>query len=250
MVWRRLQLDTDATRPSRSTPPSHCTKGKDTVTATDFPVLDDSVIQEFATALSHPDAVLTDRATLATHGHDFWGFGGTPGLILRPRTLDEVVAVVRVAGQHHIPLVTRGGASNCAGAMMPHLGRVLSALTMDQDLGIDSSTRTARFSRAHQHRPSAAVRPHGLCFSPDPVSAHLATVGGNIIENAGGPHALKYGVTYNHVIDVEVVLADGTVIHLSADDDGPRLAGRPHRFRRARWESSPRPPWRCARSRR
>ena len=91
------------------------------MTATDFPVLDDSVIQEFATALSHPDAVLTDRATLATHGHDFWGFGGTPGLMLRPRTLDEVVAVVRVAGQHHIPLVTRGGASNCAGAMMPHL---------------------------------------------------------------------------------------------------------------------------------
>ena len=57
------------------------------------------------------------------------------------------------------------------------------------------------------------------------MSAHLATVGGNIIENAGGPHALKYGVTYNHVLSVEAVLADGTVINLSAADDGPDLLG-------------------------
>jgi glycolate oxidase len=197
------------------------------MTATDVPVLDDNVIQEFAAALASPDAVLTDRSTLATDGHDFWGFGGTPGLMLRPRTLDEVVAIVRVAGRHHIPLVTRGGASNCAGAMMPHPGRVLLDLSaMNRVLDIDPVARRARVQpgviNIDLQRQCA---PHGLCFSPDPVSAHLATVGGNIIENAGGPHALKYGVTYNHVIDAEVVLADGTVIHLSADDDGPDLRG-------------------------
>ena len=71
----------------------------------------------------------------------------------------------------------------------------------------------------------AALAPHGLCFSPDPVSAHLATVAGNIIENAGGPHALKYGVTYNHILSVEVVLANGSTITLAADDDGPDLLG-------------------------
>ena len=69
------------------------------------------------------------------------------------------------------------------------------------------------------------LAPHGLCFSPDPVSAHLATVAGNIIENAGGPHALKYGVTYNHIVSVEVVLSDGSTTTLSADDDGPDLLG-------------------------
>ena len=67
--------------------------------------------------------------------------------------------------------------------------------------------------------------PHGLCFSPDPVSAHLATVAGNIIENAGGPHALKYGVTYNHILTVNVVLPDGSTSRFSADDEGPDLLG-------------------------
>ena len=70
-----------------------------------------------------------------------------------------------------------------------------------------------------------ALAPQGLCFSPDPVSSHFATVGGNIIENAGGPHALKYGVTYHHVLEAEAVLADGTVITLTADAEGTDLLG-------------------------
>ncbi|MBW0012163.1 MAG: FAD-binding protein [Mycobacterium sp.] len=68
---------------------------------------------------------------------------------------------------------------------------------------------------------------HNLVFSPDPVSAHLATIGGNIIENAGAPHALKYGVTDNHVLSVEAVLADATVITLSTTDDGIDRLGCP-----------------------
>jgi glycolate oxidase len=189
--------------------------------------MDDTIIAEFAAALSDPAAAVTDAATLSERGRDYWGFGGQPGLLLRPRTRDDVIAVVTVAAAHHIPLVTRGGASNCAGAMMPNPDRVLIDMsTMNRILAIDPSARTARVQPGvinadlQQH-----VAPHRLCFSPDPVSAHLATIGGNIIENAGGPHALKYGVTYNHVLDVEAVLSDGTVIHLSAADDGPDLLG-------------------------
>jgi glycolate oxidase len=189
--------------------------------------MDDTIIAEFRAALDDPDAVVTDRSTLAERGRDYWGFGGIPGLLLRPRRRDDVVAVVTVAAAHHVPLVTRGGASNCAGAMMPSPDRVMIDLSgMNGIVDIDPSARTARVQPGvinadlQQH-----VAPHGLCFSPDPVSAHLATVGGNIIENAGGPHALKYGVTYNHVLNVEAVLSDGTVIHLSAADDGPDLLG-------------------------
>jgi glycolate oxidase len=187
----------------------------------------DMIIAEFTAALSGPDAVVTDAAVLSAKGHDFWGFGGTPGLLLRPCTRDEVVAVVRIAGQHHVPMVTRGGASNCAGAMMPSQTCVLIDLSaMNRVLDIDAVARTARVQPGViNYTLQQQLAPHGLCFSPDPVSAHLATVGGNIIENAGGPHALKYGVTYNHVVEVEAVLADGTVIHLSADDDGPDLLG-------------------------
>ncbi|MDF2825753.1 MAG: glycolate oxidase subunit, partial [Mycobacterium sp.] len=168
------------------------------------------VEHEFAGVLSGPDAILTDADSRTAHGHDFWGFGGTPGLVVRPRSTDEVVAVVGIAAQHHIPLVTRGGASNCAGAMMPDPNRVLVDLSaMDQVLDVDVEARTARVQPGIiNSNLQEVLAPHGLCFSPDPVSAHLATVGGNIIENAGGPHALKYGVTYNHVLEAEAVLAD------------------------------------------
>jgi glycolate oxidase len=189
--------------------------------------MDDIVIKEFSAALARLDAVETDPDILTAKGHDYWGFGGTPGLLLRPSTRDEVVAVLRIAARHGVHVVTRGGGSNCAGATMPSPDRVMIDLsTMDRVLDIDPAARTARVQPGIVNAVlQQQLAPHGLCFSPDPVSAHLATVGGNIIENAGGPHALKYGVTYNHVLGVEVVLADGTVIQLSADDDGPDLLG-------------------------
>jgi len=189
--------------------------------------MDDVAVKEFSAALAQLDAVVTDADTLAAKGHDYWGFGGTPGLLVRPNTREEVIAVLRIAAEHGIHVVTRGGGSNCAGAMMPSPDRVMIDLsTMNRVLDIDPLARTARVQPGVINADlQQQLAPHGLCFSPDPVSAHLATVGGNIIENAGGPHALKYGVTYNHVLAVEVVLADGTVIHLSADDDGPDLLG-------------------------
>src|SRR6476661_1604638 len=185
------------------------------------------VVKEFSAVLTLHHSFGTDADTLTAKGHEYWGLVGTPGLVLRPHTREEVIAVLRIAAQHGIPVVTRGGGSNCAGAMMPSPDRVMIDLsTMDRILDIDPTGRTARIQPGVINADlQQRLAPHGLCFSPDPVSAHLATVGGNIIENAGGPHALKYGVTYNHVLAAEVLLADGAVIHLSADDDGPDLLG-------------------------
>src|SRR5580693_9464297 len=189
--------------------------------------MDYSMVAAFTTALGSPDEVVTDAATLSESGTDYWGFGERPGLLLRPRTRDEVVAIVRVAGEQKVSLVTRGGASNCSAGMMAGPDLVMIDLTrLNQVLDIDPAARTARVQPGVINSDlQQQLAPHGLVFSPDPVSAHLATVGGNIIENAGGPHALKYGVTYNHVLSVEAVLADGTVIELSAADDGPDLLG-------------------------
>jgi glycolate oxidase len=189
--------------------------------------MDESTTAAFAAALADSGAVVTDTKALTESGRDYWGFGGKPGLLLRPRTRADVVAAVRTAAAHQVSLVTRGGASNCSAGVMASPDRVMMDLSrMDRILDIDPAARTARvqpgvINAALQEQ----LAPHGLVFSPDPVSAHLATIGGNIIENAGGPHALKYGVTYNHVLAAEAVLADGTVIQFSAADEGPDLLG-------------------------
>lgn len=181
----------------------------------------------FATAAAAHGEVTTDEDVLIERGRDYWGVGGVAGLLLRPHGRDDIAPIMRLASEHKVAIVPRGGASNCSGGMMPTAGRVLLDLSgLDQILDIDAGNRCARVEPGViNSNLQAALEPHGLCFSPDPVSAHLATVAGNIIENAGGPHALKYGVTYNHILSVVVVLPDGSTTTLSADDDGPDLLG-------------------------
>lgn len=187
----------------------------------------DSSLERFAEAVAGLAEVVTDDATLTDSGHDFWGVGATAELMLRPRNRGEIAAIVRIANQHGTAIVPRGGASNCSGGMMPDSGRVLLDLSgINRILDIDVENRRARVEPGVVNSDlQAALAPYGLCFSPDPVSAHLATVGGNIIENAGGPHALKYGVTYNHIVSVDVVLPDGSEATFDEDDDGPDLLG-------------------------
>lgn len=186
-----------------------------------------SALESFTeTVAGHAD-IVTDGATLTDRGHDFWGVGGDAELLLRPHNRDEVAAIMRLATEFGIPVVPRGGASNCSGGMMPATGRVLLDLSaLNQIIHVDTENHCARVEPGVINSDlQERLAPHGLCFSPDPVSAHLATVGGNLIENAGGPHALKYGVTYNHILAAEVVLPDGSTRTLRADDDGPDLLG-------------------------
>ena len=184
-------------------------------------------LTRFAEAVASHGDVTTDSTVLAERGRDYWGVGGVAGLLLRPHGREDIAAIMRLASEHQVPIVPRGGASNCSGGMMPTAGRVLLDLSgLDHILDIDAENRCARVEPGVVNSDlQVALAPHGLCFSPDPVSAHLATVGGNIIENAGGPHALKYGVTYNHILSVDVVLPDGSAVSFSADDDGPDLLG-------------------------
>lgn len=189
--------------------------------------LDLTAVDRFTEAVAGHGEVITDDAIVTDRGHDFWGVGGTADLMLRPHNRDEIAAIMRIASEYGVAIVPRGGASNCSGGMMPAHGRVLLDLSgLDQILEVDVAGRRARVEPGVVNSDlQDRLARHGLCFSPDPVSAHLATVGGNLIENAGGPHALKYGVTYNHILSAEVVLPDGSVVRLSAEDDGPDLLG-------------------------
>lgn len=181
----------------------------------------------FAAAAADHGDVTADADVLAQCGRDYWGVGGVAELLVRPHSSADIAAILALANAHGVAVVPRGGASNCSGGVMPAAGRVVLDLSgLNRILDIDTENRRARVqSGVINSDLQDAVAPYGLCFSPDPVSAHLATVGGNIIENAGGPHALKYGVTYNHVLSIEVVLPDGSMVTLGADDEGPDLLG-------------------------
>jgi glycolate oxidase len=136
-----------------------------------------------------------------------------PEVVVFPRSTDEVVAVVRTAGQLGLRILARGAGTGLAGGATPRGGEVLLVLTrMNRILAIDLENRLAVVEPGVLNTQLArALEGTGFHFAPDPSSQTASTLGGNAATNAGGPHTLKYGVTVNHVLGVEAVLGDGTV---------------------------------------
>jgi glycolate oxidase len=123
-------------------------------------------------------------------------------------------------------VVPRGAGTGLAGGAIPVLGGVVLSLNrMDRLLSVDAENRLAWVQSGLVNLSlSEQVAPLGLCFAPDPSSQQVSTVGGNVAANAGGPHCLKYGVTWNHVLGLVVVLADGSVARLGGPPlDAPDL---------------------------
>jgi len=153
-----------------------------------------------------------------------------PGLVVLPGGRDEVIAVVRLLSQRGLPWVPRGAGTGLSGGALADPGAVLVVLTrLNRILEIDPANRVAVVEPGVVNaRLSAAAAPHGLHYAPDPSSQTACTIGGNVAENAGGPHCLKYGVTTNHICALEVVMADGAVTTLGSrggEPWGPDLVG-------------------------
>ena len=142
-----------------------------------------------------------------------------PLIVTVPASTDEVSGVVKVARKYGLPIVARGAGTGLSGGAVAARGGIVVALTrMTRVLKIDPDNLVAvvepgvvNIDLTHQ-----AAR-HGLYFAPDPSSQKACTIGGNVAENSGGPHCLAYGVTTNHVLGMEVVLADGTVQWLGGE---------------------------------
>lgn len=141
---------------------------------------------------------------------------GRPDLVALPRSPDEVAKVVRIAAQHGVPLIPRGAGTGLSGGCMAPQGGLMIALTrMTRILGIDPLNRSALVEAGVVNLTlSQAAKEHALHFAPDPSSQSACTLGGNVAENAGGPHTLKYGVTTNHVLGLEIVTPDGELVWL------------------------------------
>lgn len=147
-----------------------------------------------------------------------------PDLVVLPAGTAQVAAVVRVCAAEGVPIVPRGAGTGLSGGAIPVHGGVLIVLTrMNRVLAIDLPNRMATVEAGCINLAiSRAVMPRGFFFAPDPASQQASTIGGNVAENAGGPHCLKYGATTNHVLGAKVVLPDGAIVEL-----GGRLADRP-----------------------
>jgi glycolate oxidase len=139
-----------------------------------------------------------------------------PQAVAFPTTAQQVAEVVRIALDAELPVVPRGAGTGLSGGAVAALGGVVVALTrMKRILEIDPVDRLAVVEPGVVNLElSKAAAPHGLYYAPDPSSQRVCTLGGNVAENAGGPHCLAYGVTTNHVLGLEVVLPDGDIVWL------------------------------------
>jgi glycolate oxidase len=148
-----------------------------------------------------------------------------PDLVVFPRSTEEVAGIVRIAAHHNIPVVGRGAGTGLSGGAIPLAGGiVLSFARMDRILEIDIPNERAVVQAGVVNLDiSLAVQKDGYFYAPDPSSQKACTIGGNVAENAGGPHTLAYGVTANHVLGLEAVLADGTVVSTGGKE--PDLPG-------------------------
>jgi glycolate oxidase len=147
-----------------------------------------------------------------------------PEVVVLPRSTDEVARIVRLCHRHDVRFVPRGAGTGLSGGCLPIRAPVMICLSrMNRILEIDVENRTARVEAGVVNRDvSARAAAHGLYYAPDPSSQPACTIGGNLAENSGGPHTLKYGVTTNHVLSVELIRSDGTVVELGGvSDDAP-----------------------------
>ncbi len=154
------------------------------------------------------------------------GYHRTPSLAVFPASADEALAVVRELAAHGVPFVPRGAGTGLSGGALADGAVLLGLQRLKRIIDIDPVRRVARVEPGVVNATlTKAATKHALHYAPDPSSQTACTLGGNLAENAGGPHCLKYGVTLNHVVAAKVALPDGTVVELDADDGGYDLLG-------------------------
>ncbi|HEX3223764.1 MAG TPA: FAD-linked oxidase C-terminal domain-containing protein [Nocardioides sp.] len=163
------------------------------------------------------DVVVTDPAAVEKYRHD-WSrdpSAGTPVAVVRPRDAGEVQAAVRWAASHRVPVVPRGAGSGLSGGSSAVDGGIVLSLERMTAIEIDTACQVAVVEPgAFNKDVKAAAAAEGLWYPPDPSSFEICSIGGNVATNAGGLCCVKYGVTTDYVLGLDVVLADGTLVTL------------------------------------
>ncbi len=145
---------------------------------------------------------------------------GRPECVVFPRSTEDVVEIVKIATDYDLPIVGRGAGTGLSGGVIPTRGGIMIGFSrMNRILEIDCDNECAVVQPGVVNLDiTRAVQGHGYYYAPDPSSQKACTIGGNVAENAGGPHTLIYGVTTNHVLGIEAVLPDGTVLEVGGKE--------------------------------
>jgi glycolate oxidase len=169
-------------------------------------------------------SVLSRPEDLLLYEYDGSVEKGRPDVVVLPTSTEHVSRIVKLAGQHNVPIVGRGAGTGLSGGALARTGGVMIVFArMNRILGLDAENHHAVVQPGVVNFDlTLAAEPYGLYFAPDPSSQKSCTIGGNVAENAGGPHTLAYGVTSNHVAALELVLPNGEIVRVgSQHSDAP-----------------------------
>ena len=182
-------------------------------------------VLEALRAIAGADAVIARPTELRVYECDGYTLEkSAPEVVVLPGSTEEVIAIVRLLQRERIAFVPRGAGTGLSGGCLPVGAPVMIGTSrMHRILSIDAVNRRAVVEAGVVNASvTRAAMPHGLCYAPDPSSQSACTIGGNVAENSGGPHTLKYGVTTNHVLGVQLVLPSGEMVQLGgAVEDVP-----------------------------
>jgi glycolate oxidase len=172
-----------------------------------------------------PKAVLQDPQDLSLYEYDGGVDKARPGIVVFPRTAEDVSAIINLANEYKVPMVGRGAGTGLSGGAIPREGGIMIAFArMNRILEIDLENERAVVQPGVVNlEVTIAVAASKYFYAPDPSSQRACTIGGNVAENAGGPHTLAYGVTTNHVLGIEAVLPDASIIETGGKE--PDLPG-------------------------
>jgi glycolate oxidase len=183
------------------------------------------LIRDLRHCLGHEN-VLSAPSELGVYDCDaFTVERGRPDAVVFPRNTRQVADVVRMASRHEVPVIPRGAGTGLTGGCVPLGGGVVLMLTrMNRILEVNLRDRLAVVEAGVPNlQLSWRLTGTGFHYAPDPSSQGASTIGGNVATNAGGPHTLKYGVTVNHVLGVEAVTGNGSVVELGPVEDPAEL---------------------------
>jgi glycolate oxidase len=192
--------------------------------------MDDHLIGEFA-RICGPDAVLYEPLELLTYECDGLShLRTTPALVALPSSARQVQEVVRLCDREGLPFVARGHGTGLSGGALPVPGGVVIGLArLNRILEVDTHNRRVTVEPGVTNLDiTRAVAPSGYYYAPDPSSQQVCSIGGNVAENSGGAHCLKYGFTVHHVLALDLVLPNGELVHAGSpmvDAPGPDLLG-------------------------